>query len=247
MKNIALIFVTAFLFSIPLFANEKSAFVSLNEVDPSIIVDMRYFGKHNFIGRQIKGYRAPKCLLTKESAEALTEVQKELKQKSLSLKIYDCYRPQKAVNDFAQWTKNLQNTDMKKEFYPEEPKETLFDRGYIAYKSGHSRGSTMDLTIVPLPATEEEIYHEGQPLVECFAPETKRFKDSSIDMGTGYDCFSTLSNTDDKRIRGLQRKNRQLLKTIMEKHGFKNYDKEWWHYTLKNEPFPDRYFNFNVK
>ena len=119
--------------------------------------------------------------------------------------------------------------------------------GFIASRSGHSRGSTVDLTIVPVPVPEQDSYTEGTPLCECFAPEDKRFRDNSFDMGTGFDCFHPLSWTANERLDPQQRANRLLLKTLMERHGFRNYKKEWWHYTLRKEPFPKTYFDFIVK
>ena len=136
---------------------------------------------------------------------------------------------------------------MKKEFYPTVDKRNLFRDGYIAEKSGHSRGSTIDLTIVPVPVPEQERFVEGQRLYECHLPLEKRFKDNSIDMGTGFDCFSELSHPGNKKVGLHQRIGRMLLKTIMEKNGFKNYDREWWHFTLQNEPFPDTYFDFIIE
>lgn len=224
-----------------------SDFVDIKDVEPSIIVEMRYFTPHNFVGEKIRGYETPKCLLTKEAAKALADAQAELKSFSLSFKIYDCYRPQRAVDHFVEWAKDLNNTKMKKEFYPTVEKSSLFSSGYIASKSGHSRGSTVDLTIIPMPRPKEAEYKSGDPLHECYLPEGRRFKDAGIDMGTGFDCFSELSHTTNPKIGLKQRINRMLLKTIMEKHGFVNYDKEWWHYTLKDEPFPKTFFDFPIE
>ncbi len=221
-------------------------FVHLKDVDASIVQDMRYATDHNFIGKPIQGYSAQACILTAETAQALKQVQTELKQKSLSLKVYDCYRPQKAVDHFVAWAKDTKDTLMKKEFYPHVDKANLFKDGYIAEKSGHSRGSTMDLTIVEIPTAKQESYKHGDSLSECILPKAKRFKDNSLDFGTGYDCFDPLSHTDNPKITGVQKQNRQLLKSVMEKYGFKNYADEWWHYTLKDETFPDTYFNFPV-
>jgi len=222
-------------------------FVDIQKVIPDVLLDVRYYGPHNFVGERVEGYLAPKCYLTKEAVQALAEVQKELEPYSLSLKIYDCYRPQRAVNHFVRWATEIENIKTKKEFYPTVDKRNLFKDGYIADKSGHSRGSTIDLTIVPLPAPAQEQYSPGQELHECFLPVEKRFGDNSIDMGTGFDCFHELSNTANVNIGRQQKINRLLLKSLMEKHGFKNYDKEWWHYTLKNEPYPDTYFNFVIE
>jgi D-alanyl-D-alanine dipeptidase len=222
-------------------------FIDVKEVIPSIILDIRYFGAHNFIGERIDGYNAYKCILTKDAAEALSKVQEELMKSSMSLKVYDCYRPQRAVNHFVRWAEDLHDTRMKKEFYPAVDKRYLFRDGYISDKSSHSRGSTVDITIVPVPLPKQEIYAPGQILHECYLPVGKRFKDNSIDMGTGFDCFHELSHTGSKQIGLQQRINRLLLKTLMEKQGFKNYDREWWHFTLKNEPFPDTYYDFVIK
>ncbi len=222
-------------------------FVDIKTVIPEVQLDIRYFGPHNFLGEKVDGYLSPKCLLTKEAAMALFNVQKDLEKFSLTLKIYDCYRPQNAVNHFVRWAKDIDDTKTRKEFYPTVNKRNLFKDGYIADKSSHSRGSTVDLTIVPLPVGPQEKYNPGQELHECYLPQDKRFGDNSIDMGTGFDCFHELSHTENKNITPQQRINRMLLKTLMEKHGFKNYDLEWWHYTLKNEPYPDTYFNFPIE
>jgi len=222
-------------------------FVDIQKVIPEVLLDIRYYGPHNFVGERVEGYLAPKCFLTKEAAEALTSVQKELAPYFLSLKIYDCYRPQRAVNHFVRWAKEIENTKTMREFYPTIDKKNLFKDGYIDSKSGHSRGSTVDLTIVPSPTHAQQEYTPGQKLYECYLPEAQRFGDNSIDMGTGFDCFHELSHTANTNIGRQQKINRLLLKSLMEKHGFRNYDKEWWHYTLKNEPYPDTYFDFVIE
>ena len=222
-------------------------FVDVKEVIPSVLLDIRYYGPHNFVGERIDGYNAPKCLLTREAAAALANVQKDLDASSMSLKIYDCYRPQRAVNHFVRWAKNVNDTRTKGEFYPTIEKRDLFLMAYIDARSGHSRGSTVDLTIVPLPAPEQALYRPGEKLHACYLPADKRFKDNSIDMGTGFDCFHELSHTANKRIGREQRTNRLLLKKIMERYGFRNYEKEWWHFTLKGEPFPKTYFDFVIE
>jgi zinc D-Ala-D-Ala dipeptidase len=223
------------------------SFVDIQKIIPDVLLDVRYYGPHNFVGERIDGYMAPKCFLSKEAAEALGGVQKELAPYSLTLKIYDCYRPQRAVNHFVRWATEIENIKTKKEFYPTVDKRNLFKDGYIDSKSGHSRGSTVDLTIVPLPAPIQPQYSPGQKLYECYLPTEKRFRDNSIDMGTGFDCFDELSHTANVNIGQQQKINRLLLKSLMEKHGFRNYDKEWWHFTLKNEPYPDTYFDFVIE
>lgn len=222
-------------------------FVDLKSIIPTIELELRYFNSHNFIGQKIEGYEQPRCLLSRKAAEALRKVQEELLPFSLSLKIYDAYRPQSAVDHFVSWAKDLSDTLMKKEFYPRVEKKYLFKEGYISAKSGHSRGSTVDLTIVPLPLPDQELYQSGDSLCECFKPLSERFKDNSLDMGSGYDCFDPVSHTVNTDLNHHQRVNRLLLKTIMGKYGFRGSTKEWWHFTLKNEPYPDTYFNFPIQ
>jgi D-alanyl-D-alanine dipeptidase len=222
-------------------------FVEITELIPSNILDIRYYTPHNFVGERIDGYNAPKCFLTKQAAEALKNVQEELSKFSLSLKLYDCYRPERAVNEFIKWSLDANNNKMEREFYPDIEKSELFKNDYIAKKSGHSRGSTVDLTIVPIPIPEEEIYRDGQPLYPCYWPKEKRFKDNTIDMGTGFDCFSEFAHTENNQLNIEQRVNRLALKAIMEKYGFINLESEWWHFTLKDEPYPDTYFDFVIE
>src|SRR5918998_5492511 len=231
-------------------AQQSSAprgFVPLEGVAPTILHDIRYHEQHNFGGRRVHDYYDPICVLTRPAAEALAEAQQALRPQGYTLKVYDCYRPQTAVDDFVGWARRLHDDRMKAEFYPRVDKSRLFEDGYIAERSGHSRGSTVDLTLVALPARKQPRWRRGRfGLVPCFAPYDRRFPDNTIDMGTGYDCFDTLSHTLDPRIQGVQRENRLRLKSAMEAAGFTNYENEWWHYTLAGEPFPDTYFNFPV-
>ncbi|MPZ63743.1 MAG: D-alanyl-D-alanine dipeptidase [Propionibacteriales bacterium] len=222
------------------------AFVVLDEIDPTILHDIRYLTQHNFLGRRVNAYYDPLCILTRPAAEALAEAQAVLRPQGYTLKVYDCYRPQTAVDDFVRWAKRLLDDRMKPEFYPRVDKSRLFADGYIAERSGHSRGSTVDLTLVELPARPQPVWRPGMGLVSCFAPYDERFPDNTVDMGTGYDCFDTLSHTLDPRIEGEARENRLLLKATLEEAGFTNYASEWWHYTLDGEPFPDTYFDFPV-
>lgn len=221
-------------------------FVALGEVDPTILSDIRYVTPHNFTGDPVDGYTAPLCLITRPAAEALQRAQRDFVERGYSLKVYDCYRPQRAVNDFVAWAQNVPDQRMKPEFYPRVDKSRLFADGYIAEQSGHSRGSTVDLTLVALPAREQPPYVPGQPLADCAAPVAERFGDNTIDMGTGYDCFDTLAHTLDPRVQGEQLKNRLLLKEGLERQGFENYENEWWHYTFQPETYPDTYFDFPV-
>lgn len=221
-------------------------FVALRSVDPTIVQEMRYYTPHNFVGERTDGYRQPVCLLTRPAAEALHRAQTRLLRRGYTLKVYDCYRPQRAVDHFVRWAENLDDLTMKPEFYPRVDKNRLFEDGYIAEKSGHSRGSTTDLTIVRLPAKPTRPYVPGQPLVPCYASKGERFPDNSLDMGTGFDCFDTLAHTLDPRVQGVRRANRLLLKDTLERLGFVNLAEEWWHYTYKPEPYPDTYFDFPV-
>ncbi|AIR97141.1 M15 family metallopeptidase [Streptomyces glaucescens] len=221
-------------------------FVALRTVDRTILQEMRYFTPHNFVGRRIDGYRQPLCVLTRPAAEALHRAQTKLLRQGYTLKVYDCYRPQRAVDHFVRWAKDLGDQAMKDEFYPRVDKTRLFADGYIAEKSGHSRGSTVDLTIVKLPVKHAGPYVPNRPLVPCYAPQDERSPDNSVDMGTAFDCFDTLSHTLDPRVRGEQRANRLLLKNTLEALGFVNLAEEWWHFTYKPEPYPDTYFDFPV-
>ncbi|MEU1132359.1 M15 family metallopeptidase [Streptomyces sp. NPDC005900] len=221
-------------------------FVALRDVDPTIIQEMRYITPHNFVGEPIDGYKKPMCILTAPAAKALHKAQRSLLRKGYSLKVYDCYRPQRAVDQFVRWAKDLGDERMKAEFYPHVDKSRLFADGYIAEKSGHSRGSTVDLTVVRLPAQPTRPYVPGEPLAPCHAPRSERFPDNSVDMGTGFDCFDTLSHTDDPRVSGQQRAHRELLRGALSEAGFVNLPEEWWHFTHKPELFPDTYFDFPV-
>lgn len=201
-------------------------FVYVEEVVPTVQVDLRYATRNNFVGRPIDGYLKQRCILTHQAAEALKNVQEELKPFGLGLKIFDAYRPQRAVNHFVRWAKDIHDTAMKPQYYPSVKKSDLLKDGYIARKSSHSRGSAVDLTVVSLtPSTR------GQEL----------------DMGTPFDFFGPESWPDNGSLSPATRAHRLLLRTLMIKHGFAPYSKEWWHFTLKNEPYPERYFDFVVE
>ena len=202
---------------------DSSGFVKLAEAVPDVILEIRYYSTYNFVGARIDGYEAPVAMLTKEAAAALKEVSDELITKGYRLKIYDAYRPQRAVDHFARWAEDLKDTKMKRYFYPDLDKSVLFDQGYIDYKSGHSRGSTLDLTLFNMK-TEKE-----------------------VDMGGTFDFFGVQSHPDYKEITKRQYKNRMILRKAMTSHGFRPLSTEWWHFTLNNEPYPDTYFNFPVE
>ena len=201
-------------------------FVYADETIPALRLDLRYAGAHNFVGERIDGYRKPRCILTREAAEALKKVQEELRPCGLGLKVFDAYRPQMAVDHFVRWTRTVEDTRMKAEFYPDVDKKDLFQDGYIAAKSSHSRGSTVDLTIVSLRGEDA---------------------DRELDMGSGFDYFGLRSWPDSSLVQSPPRAHRVLLRMVMEKYGFRPYPQEWWHFTLKREPWPETYFNFPVQ
>ncbi|AMC12202.1 peptidase M15 [Lutibacter profundi] len=200
-------------------------FVDIKTVIPAIELEIRYAGNHNFIGKPIDGYNVPKAIITVEAANMLKKIQLALKKQHLGLKIYDAYRPQKAVNHFVKWAKNLNDTLNKEEFYPNVKKKNLFKEEYIASRSGHSRGSTVDITIIDLSTDEKK----------------------ALDMGSPYDFFGKESWVSNQNLTSKQLQNRKILQELMRKYNFKNYPKEWWHFTLRNEPYPDTYFNFSVE
>lgn len=221
-------------------------FVALRDVDPSIVHEIRYTTSHNFVGERIDDYRAPLCLLTRPAAEALSRAQDTLRPMGLTLKVYDCYRPQGAVDHFVRWAEDLDDEQMKSEFYPRVEKSRLFEDGYIAAKSGHSRGSTVDLTIQPVDARPGPTPHSPHPEGSCFGPVEDRTPDASLDMGTAFDCFDVLSHTANPAITGEARVNRDLLVDVLAAEGFTNLPEEWWHFTHKLELFPTTFFDFPV-
>ena len=201
---------------------DPSRFVLLAEFVPSIIQEIRYYSTYNFIGDRIDGYEEPCAVLTKEAARALKSVSNELNVMGYRLKVFDAYRPVIAVKHFVMW--GIEDTDirMKPFFYPDLEKEELFMKGYIATRSSHSRGSTVDLTLLDMKTGKE------------------------VDMGSPFDMFSEVSHPDYKGITKEQYDNRMLLQSVMMRNGFEPFDTEWWHFTLRDEPFPDTYFEFPV-
>jgi zinc D-Ala-D-Ala dipeptidase len=221
-------------------------FVYLRDIDPTIVQDIRYAGSHNFVGRPIRGYPAAECILSQPAANALEDVQRKLAEKALSLIVWDCYRPTRAVDDFLQWSKDPAHSEMKTEFYPRTGKEKLFALGYLAKPSAHSRGSTVDLAIVPTAFSSAPPPNPSQSLKACTSPKGERFEDGTIDFGTGYDCLDVLANTSNARAGGTALRNRQTLRSYMQGAGFRPYAREWWHFELNNEPFHRGGFDFEV-
>ncbi|TXE16682.1 M15 family metallopeptidase [Psychroserpens burtonensis] len=215
--------IITFVFSLQEQKRLPDGFVYVKDIIPDLNVQLRYFSTHNFVGDTIAGYKGNRLILTKQSAEALKKVQNDLQDQNLCLMVYDGYRPQRAVNHFSRWANDLNDTLQKREFYPKVNKRHLFRDGYIASRSGHSRGSTLDLTIIDGNTNEP------------------------IDMGSPYDFFGKESWVDYPDLTKIQLANRQLLQNIMLKHNFRNYPKEWWHFTLRWEPFPETFFDFEVE
>jgi D-alanyl-D-alanine dipeptidase len=199
------------------------AFVDAGAVVQGLVVDMRYSGDDNFVGAPIDGYERARCLLSAPAARALAAVARDLAARGLGLKVFDCYRPQRAVAHFLRWAQRIDDIKNKPEFYPDVPKRDLFKQGYISDRSAHSRGSTVDLTLV------------------------RRADGRELDMGSPFDFFSPKSWPSDTSVSAQAQKNRALLAAAMRRGGFRPYDKEWWHYTLADEPFPDTYFDFPVQ
>jgi len=198
-------------------------FVYVKNEIPNLRSDLRYYSTNNFIGKPIDGYLKPKCILTKEATAALKKVQEEFERLGFGLLIFDAYRPQRAVNQFVRWAQDTTDTKMKEQFYPNIDKKDLFKKEYIAIKSGHSRGSTVDLTIVSLKTGH------------------------ILDLGSGFDLFDDKSSVNYTNITKNQHSIRLMLQRRMAKHGFIPHDKEWWHFTLKKEPYPNTYFDFSIE
>jgi zinc D-Ala-D-Ala dipeptidase len=203
------------------------ALVWIREVAPLVVEDIRYATPRNFVGRRIDGYEAAKCLLTPAAAAAVAKAQAALASRDLRLVVWDCYRPERAVADFVRWARDLADTATKSEYYPDVPKDELFARGYIAEKSGHSRGSTLDVGLLRRDATTDR-----------FVP---------VDMGTAYDFFDPRSHTDAPGTSPDARRKRDLLRDALASAGFVNLPEEWWHYTLANEPYPETTFDVPVR
>ncbi len=203
--------------------SERDGFVPLAEAVPDAILEIRYYSTYNFVGDRIDGYKQPCALVTKAAAKALKAVSDDCVKRGYRLKIYDAYRPQRAVTHFMRWARDTEDVRMKAHFYPNLNKSVLFAQGYIAERSGHSRGSTVDLTLFDMKTGKE------------------------VDMGGTFDWFGKESHPDYDGVTKEQFANRMLLRDIMMAHGFKPLAEEWWHFTLAKEPYPDTYFDFPVE
>lgn len=206
----------------PTDSNDATGFVSVSQVIPDAVIDMRYYSDYNFVGTRINGYEEPVALLSEEAALALRNAADAFRNEGYLIKLYDAYRPQRAVAHFAAWAEDADDTKMKADFYPSLDKSVLFDYGYIAYYSGHSRGSKVDMTLVDAATGQE------------------------LDMGGTFDLFDVRSHPDYEGITAEQYQNRMLLRDGMLRSGFSPCSTEWWDFTLDNEPYPDTYFDFPV-
>ena len=202
---------------------DRSDFVEVTEVIPDVILEIRYYSTYNFVGARVDGYERPLALMTRQAADSLKAANEELKANGYRLKIWDAYRPQRAVNHFIRWAEDLQDTAMKAVFYPMVDKSRLFDEGYIYARSSHSRGSTVDLTLIDAATGKE------------------------LDMGSPFDWFGEESHPNYRCKLYRQSENRLTLRNAMLRHGFEGIDSEWWHFTLANEPYPDTYFDFPIE
>lgn len=218
-----LILLSCFLGPTYLVAQAPQGFVDIKQVNSDIVVDLRYYSTNNFVGDTIDGYQAPVIYISEPAARALNLAQEKLVEQGFGLKLFDGYRPQRSVDHFARWARDLEDTLMKRAFYPEVDKSVLFRDGYIASRSGHTRGSTVDLTLIDLSTRIE------------------------LDMGSPFDRFDPISYHGSGQITRQQSENRRLLKEALESSGFRAYEKEWWHYTLNQEPYPDTYFDFMIR
>ena len=198
-------------------------FVYITDVVPDVVLEIRYYSTYNFVGARVDDYLAPVAIISEQAANALKQVNEEVKKEGYVLKIFDAYRPQGAVDHFVRWASDIDDISTKEYFYPDIEKDRIIPDRYIMERSGHSRGSTVDLTLIEMRTGKE------------------------VDMGSPFDFFGVVSHHGTDLITAKQESNRLILKNAMEKAGFVIYDEEWWHYTLENEPHPDTYFTFPVK
>ncbi|WP_372771447.1 M15 family metallopeptidase [Pseudoalteromonas sp.] len=217
--SLAIILSLSYCFSV----DAKPKLVDISEYKSGIVTEMRYFTDNNFVGTKINGYQSAKCLLSEKAASALVAAQSDFLTFGLTIKVFDCYRPQRAVDHFVSWANDINDTKMKAFYYPKVAKKELFSKGYIAAKSGHSRASTVDITLVEKDSLEP------------------------LDMGTPWDYFSPLSAGQNPHLSSQVKANRMLLAKVMALHGFKPLKEEWWHFTLKDEPYKNSYFDIPIE
>ena len=227
------------------FSNLPEGFVYLKDIDPSIKTNLRYFTNENFAGRKIEGYNKNLAIITYDAANALSKVQRKLNMDGYELITYDLYRPQTATNYFLTWSQDNEDNVKERSYYPYIDKSTLFDLGYISRKSAHSRGSTVDLSIIEIGKDTKAVEEISRQLKD--GREILYLDDNSLDMGSSFDLFDEVSHYDNNLIENLYKERRLYLRNIMESEGFEHYESEWWHFTYKNELFKDQYFEFPIE
>jgi len=233
LNRFALTLLTAIALAVPAAAQGLPGdFAYLQDIDPSIVQDIRYAGVNNFMGRPMKGYGAAECVVKRSVGLALKGVQQELARQKLSLKMLDCYRPARAVADMVAWSQNGRETAAERRYNPAFSKQELFRLGYIATHSQHSTGAAIDLTLVDLKADNSATFDPTRSYADCTAAAAQRSPEASVDMGTGYDCSDAKGHTAAPSITPSQRRWRNLLVAAMGRQGFVNYSKEWWHFSL---------------
>jgi zinc D-Ala-D-Ala dipeptidase len=218
-------------------------FVYLSDVAPSIVQDIRYAGAHNIVGRALPGYLAPACVLTERAAFALAKAQEELTAAGLTLRVYDCYQPQRAGNALLVWSKKPSDQQMKAEYYPRVAKSQLFSQGYLSVSSPGARGSGIAVTVERIGMPSPTPWVAG--LHSCIAPFVERYHDGSIDMGTNFGCMDPLSRASEA-LGAIADSHRAMLADLLEKYGFKRYGNLWWSFVLADEPFPKTRFDFPI-
>jgi len=220
--------------------------VYLRNLDPSIQQDIRYAGAHNFTGSPLDGYNAAQCVLSADAAKALVRVQADLVKQGYALKVFDCYRPSRAVAHMGRFASSP-GDPAKAEFYPRVNKQDFWRLGYVAKVSNHSRGAAVDVTLIGPQALPAQTWNASTPAVDCAAGYGKRLPDGGLDMGTGFDCFDELAHTDSPRISEVARQNRQRLTAAMHKEGFTGYAGEWWHFTYSRNPVKAKPMDFPIE
>jgi len=245
MKFVKLIYITLFVFMLGWTTKLPEGFVFLTDVDPTIIESVRYYTDQNFYGRRVPGYMTSRIICTKAAAERLKLVNETFKKQGYILVVYDAYRPQSSVNAFIRWSQDAHDQIAKAYYYPAVRKEDLFKLNYLAKRSGHTRGSTFDLTLIPLGQSVKPIVYSQRRLKN--GEIIPFLDDNTVDMGSSFDLFHSVSHHDTSLITDEQNKMRQWLRQTMKQYGFQEHPTEWWHYTLIDEPYPDTYFDFVMK
>ena len=221
------------------------AFIDVRTIAPEIQLEMRYVTDDNFVGGPVDGYLDPICYLARPAASALAKVQEAVKRDGYGLVMFDCYRPQRAVNHFVRWSEG-KDAATKKQYFPDLDQSQLFELGYIAKRSGHSRGATVDVGLIKLSSNHSSDDLGRERPAKCQHRFERSKAEEHVDFGSDYDCFDSMSHTASREVSQHAITNRRYLVEVMARFGFENYDKEWWHFTYRPEPFPETYFDFPI-